>query len=82
MGISVSQVYRVKEGKRNINQKFIIGALKAFPGYKLDGLFYLAPEPAVKERQESRQQALGEFASSVDKYAQHLQSHTEAIIKP
>ena len=26
MGISVSQVYRVREGKRNINQKFIIGA--------------------------------------------------------
>ena len=24
MRISVSQVYRVKEGKRNINQKFII----------------------------------------------------------
>ncbi|MBA7613564.1 hypothetical protein ES703_20815 [subsurface metagenome] len=46
MGISVSQIYRVYQGKRNINQKFIIGAMKAFPGYKLDDLFYLAPEPA------------------------------------
>ncbi|HEX74798.1 MAG TPA: helix-turn-helix transcriptional regulator [Dehalococcoidia bacterium] len=44
MGISVSQVYRVREGKRNINQKFLVGAINAFPGYKLDDLFYLAPE--------------------------------------
>ena len=44
MGISVSQIYRVREGKRNINQKFIIGAIKAFPGYKFDDLFYFAPD--------------------------------------
>ena len=44
MGISVSQIYRVREGKRAINQKFIVGAAKAFPGRKLDELFYLAPE--------------------------------------
>ena len=44
MGISVSQIYRVREGKRNINQKFIIGATKAFPELKLDDLFYFAPE--------------------------------------
>jgi hypothetical protein len=44
MGISVSQIYRVREGKRSINQKFIAGAIKAFPNYKLDDLFYLAPE--------------------------------------
>ncbi len=42
MGINPSQIYRVREGKRNINQKFIIGAVKAFPGYKLDDLFYVA----------------------------------------
>jgi len=48
MGISISQVYRVREGKRNINQKFLIGAINAFPGHKLDDLFYLAPElPSV-----------------------------------
>ncbi|MFC1902439.1 hypothetical protein ACFLX4_00005, partial [Chloroflexota bacterium] len=29
---------------RNINQKFIVGAVKAFPGYKFEDLFYLAPE--------------------------------------
>ena len=40
MGISVSQVYRVREGKRHINQKFFIGAIKAFPECKLDDLFY------------------------------------------
>ena len=48
MGISVSQIYRVREGKRSINQKFIVGAMKAFPNLKLDDLFYLTPElPAV-----------------------------------
>ena len=41
MGISVSQLYRVREGKRNINQKFIIGAKRAFPHYLLDELFYI-----------------------------------------
>jgi hypothetical protein len=40
MGISVSQVYRVREGKRGINEKFIVGAKKAFPEYRLDELFY------------------------------------------
>jgi len=40
MGISESQIYRVRQGKRGINQKFIIGAIKAFPGYKLDDLLY------------------------------------------
>ena len=44
MGLSVSQVYRVREGKRCINQKFIIGAKKAFPEHRLDDLFYLDPE--------------------------------------
>jgi hypothetical protein len=45
MGISVSQIYRVREGKRRINQKFIVGAIRAFPHYKLEELFYLASGP-------------------------------------
>jgi transposase-like protein len=49
MGISVSQVYRVREGKRHLNEKFIIGALKAFPGNALEDLFY------VKENGKHRQ---------------------------
>jgi hypothetical protein len=50
MGISVSQVYRVQEGTRKINCKFIIGAIKAFPGYSFDDLFYFIPEvPTGKE---------------------------------
>ena len=44
MGISVSQIYRVREGKRSINQKFIVGAIKAFPECRLEDLFYLVPE--------------------------------------
>ena len=61
MGISVSQIYRVREGKRSINQKFIVGAIKAFPECKLDDLFYLAPDeqPAEEKRRgEEVQQAL------------------------
>ncbi len=49
MEISVSQIYRVREGKRRINQKFIVGAIKAFPNQKLDDLFFLASElPTVQ----------------------------------
>jgi len=44
MEISISQVYRVREGKRNINQKFIIGAIKAFPNHKFEDLFYFTPK--------------------------------------
>lgn len=44
MGLSVSQVYRVREGKRGINEKFIIGAKRAFPEYLLDDLFYFRGE--------------------------------------
>jgi hypothetical protein len=72
MEISISQIYRVREGKRSINQKFIIGAIKAFPRHKFEDLFYLAPErptvtdyshqnsiegQAAKERIESTQRA-------------------------
>ena len=44
MGISVSEVSRVRGGKRNINQKFITGALRAFPQFSFDELFYLAQD--------------------------------------
>ena len=55
MGISVSQIYRVREGKRGINQRFIIGAIKAFPDRRLDDLFYLtSEEPAMAGPQRNR----------------------------
>jgi hypothetical protein len=58
MGISVSQIYRVREGKRQINQKFIVGAMKAFPNHKLGELFYLAPDlPVVTNTRRYRQTA-------------------------
>ncbi len=44
MGISVSQIYRVRQGKRHVNEKFIIGTMRAFPEYGLSNLFYLVPE--------------------------------------
>ena len=40
MELSISQVYRVRMGKLGINEKFLIGAKKAFPEYRLDELFY------------------------------------------
>jgi len=57
MEISVSQVYRVLEGKRNINRKFIIGAMKAFPGYKFDDLFYFISETPVGQKPAVQQLA-------------------------
>ena len=44
MGISQDQIYRVRKGERGIHEKFIIGATKAFPGYKLDDLFYVSED--------------------------------------
>jgi hypothetical protein len=41
MGIHFTQVYRVYRGERHINEKFILGAIKAFPEYKLGELFYV-----------------------------------------
>ena len=60
MGISVSQIYRVREGKRRINQKFLVGAIKAFPNCKLDELFYLAPD---SEDEQSVTEKLGKEGS-------------------
>ena len=47
IGISTAQLYRVREGTRNIDQKLITGVMRTFPGYKLDDLFYLAPDGQV-----------------------------------
>lgn len=43
MGISMSQIYAVQEGKRSIDEKFVIGAMKAFPEYGIGHLFYFTP---------------------------------------
>jgi hypothetical protein len=53
MGLSVSQVYRVREGKRGINEKFLIGAKKAFPEYRLDELFYFNSAPSSDHMTET-----------------------------
>ena len=69
MGLSVSQVYRVREGKRPINHKFIIGAKKAFPDYLLDELFYLDIEPGTDKKAETNingryHHIVGQFADA------------------
>ena len=45
MGILVSQIYRVRESKRRISEKFIIGAKRSSPNFRLDDRFYLDAEP-------------------------------------
>lgn len=44
MGVSQDLIYRVRKGERGIHERFIIGATKAFPGYKLDDLFYVSED--------------------------------------
>jgi hypothetical protein len=56
MGISVSQIYRVREGKRGINEKFIIGAKKAFPDLTLDDLFYFGTEATPRRAAPSNRE--------------------------
>ncbi len=54
MEISVSQTYRVRKGKRHINERFIVGAIKAFPNRKLEELFYLVPDSVDEQPQRER----------------------------
>ena len=61
MDISVSQIYRVREGKRHINQKFIVGAIKAFPNHKLDDLFYLAYDSSTVTNKRHYQHSAAHF---------------------
>jgi len=49
MRLSKDLIYRVRKGERGIHEKFIIGATKAFPGYKLDDLFYVDSEKSQNE---------------------------------
>jgi len=44
MGISKDLIYSVRRGERGIHERFIIGATKAFPGYRLDDLFYVSED--------------------------------------
>lgn len=75
MGISVSQIYRVREGKRSINQKFIVGAIRAFPNRKLDDLFYLVPESlAVPNNHRHRYPAIHPIDEPVAKEKQRVES--------
>jgi len=43
LGISVSRVYRFRQGTWPISEKFITGTEKAFPGYRLDDPFCVVP---------------------------------------
>ena len=67
MGISQDLIYRVKEGKRGIGSKFIIGATKAFPEYKLDDLFYVDSEvKSSKKWSEFREYARQKYPKELN----------------
>ena len=44
MEISKDLIYRVRRGDRSISERFILGATRAFPGYKLGDLFYVSKD--------------------------------------
>ena len=50
MGMNPGQIYRVKQGDRRVSERFIIGAIKAFPGYTLNDLFYVVPDGGGSEK--------------------------------
>ena len=52
MNLSPSHISRVRNGKRSINEKFIIGAKKAFPEKRLDELFYFDSDPPLVDTGE------------------------------
>ena len=69
MGMSTGQIYKVRQGKRGINRKFIIGAAKAFPGYNLDDLFYVDESQPVKSSNklpEFREYARQKYPNELD----------------
>ncbi len=74
MGISVPHIYRVRQGRCGINRKFIVGAVKAFPQYKLDDLFYVVPEG---ERKESSLSLMSSRADKVIKLREADLSYAE-----
>jgi hypothetical protein len=66
MGLSVSQVYRVREGKRGINEKFIVGAKMAFPDLRLDELFYFNGDQSPRNAMETS--ANGRYHHIVERF--------------
>ena len=72
MGMSVSQISRVRNGKRRINEAFLLGALSAFPQFSFSDLFYLGlesdglvTEEALLESEERYRAIFEQAADSV-----------------
>lgn len=57
MEISHATVSRVQSQLRQINQVFIIGALRAFPDLTFEELFFIDPERAVDSVQAAERDA-------------------------
>ena len=69
MGVSHNLIYKVKQGKRGIGIRFIIGATKAFPEYNLGDLFYVNEGQLVKSSNnlpEFREYALQKHPNELD----------------
>ena len=69
MGVSHNLIYKVKQGKRGIGRRFIIGATKAFPEYNLGDLFYVNEGQLVKSSNnlpEFREYARQKYPNELD----------------
>ncbi len=69
MELCVSQVCRVREDKRGINEKFLIGAKRAFSDSNLDDLFYLDSRPKYGRMMETTVQSNNYYSKN-----QYIQS--------
>lgn len=43
-GVSLSQIYRIRQGKRQISGNFVARVLSALPDFKFEDLFYIEKE--------------------------------------
>ena len=68
MGILISHIYKVKQGKRGINHKFVIGAMKAFPENNFVNLFYFESQPvkSFNKLPEFREYARQKYPNELD----------------
>lgn len=88
MGISISQLYRVKKGERQINREFIIGAMEAFSDHRFESLFYFLENGVPLLRQVSKPKRITKKKSAIEQtdimltvreVAQRLGAHINTV---
>jgi len=77
MGVPRQIIYRVRNGECPVNQTFIVGALKAFPGYRLDDLFCVVPDGNEMADSRSNLRSKGNLASA----QQSSEARRDVVVK-